>query len=430
MHATARPLGMAPEPVLVPAVLQGRLGAVAVALFLMVAAVVTYRTVANLNVPGAPGVPGFGLQDFRDAVYYPARSFLDGRNPYDPATHLRTYPVGNEFPSYLPMTLVLHLPFALLPFEIAEWVYYALSLLLILLLARVTLDACGVAPTAASVFGLGALVLASRPGHWAVSIGQCTPLAVVGTCISLGAKRERPWLAGLGLALAAFKPTFGGPLAVLLAARGDRRAVLIGVTIAAAVSAAATVVLAASAGGLRPLAASLASAHAAFSAETSVDPASSWSRIDATALVGRVLDRSVGAPAEMPLGLGLLAGGAWTVAGVARRGAAARRLSSSIACLAILACTYHQGYDLLLLVLPLVALATGGTAWPWCERPALRAALLLVLAVPAANYLASETALQALALSRGPWLVATSLNGAAVVAALIGFTAAALPEPA
>ena len=31
------------------------------------------------------------LTDFRDAIYYPVVSFLDGHNPYDVAAYLRTY---------------------------------------------------------------------------------------------------------------------------------------------------------------------------------------------------------------------------------------------------------------------------------------------------------------------------------------------------
>jgi hypothetical protein len=401
--------------------------AVAVAVFLAVAAVLTYRVIANLNVPGAPALPRFGLQDFRDAVYYPVRAFLDGNDPYDAAAHLRRYPVGDVFAPYLPMTLVLHAPLGLLPFRVAEFVYYALLLVVILAVAQVTLRAAGIAPTVARVFGLGAAILTSRPGHWSVVIGQCTPIAVLGTCVALGSARDRPWRGGFGLALAAFKPTFGLPLAVLLAARGERLAVTIGVTIAVAVSAGATAVLAAGAGGVPALAASLGHAYAAFSAETSVDPAVSWSRVDAIGLLGRLLGQSPVPAVEIAVGLGVLGLGAIGVSRLARvDDPGGRRVSSCLACLTILTCTYHQGYDLLLLTLPTVALATAADTWPWRARPALRRALLILFAIPAINYLGSEHALHLFGLGQGVWLAATSVDGVAVLTAFAGFAVLAL----
>jgi hypothetical protein len=400
-------------------------GAVAVAAFLVVVTVLTYRVVANLNVPGAPKLPRMGMQDFRDAVYFPVRAFLDGRDPYDAPALLRAYPSGAPLAPYLPMTLVLHAPLGLLPFETAEAVYYVLLLGAILAVAYVSLRVCDVAPTVARVFGVGAAILASRPGHWSVVLGQCTPLAVLGTCIALWAGRERRLAAGLGLALAAFKPTFGAPLAVLLLARGEGPAVAIGGAIVLVISAGATAVLAAAAGGVGPFVTSIGTSYGAFSAESSVDPGASWSRIDVGALAGRLLGWS---PAVgVVLGLGVLAVGALGVARLARmetRGAC--RLSASLACLTIVGCIYHQGYDLVLLAIPAIALASGGSAWPWRAHPNLRRVLLVLLAIPAVNYVGSENALQRFAYGPGVWLAVTSVNGLAVLATFAGFAFVAL----
>jgi glycosyl transferase family 87 len=391
---------------------------VAVAAFVAVATILACRVVANLNVPGAPALPRMGMQDFRDVVYWPARAFLDGRNPYDTPALLRDYPAGAPLPPYLPMTLVLHAPLGLLPFEAAEATYFAILLAAILGVAYVALRAAGVAPTAARVFGVGAAVLASRPGHWSVVLGQCSPIAVLGCAVALWMGRARPLVAAFGLALAAFKPTFGVPLAVLMLARGDRRAAVTGAVLAGAVSAVATAAVAAAAGGLGALATSIGQGYVAFSGDQTVDPAVSWSRIDAIAVTSRLLGWSPGPGVALAIGGAVLALGALGVARLARSATpGARRLSTGLACLTIVACTYHQGYDLVLLTLPATALAFGADDPPWRGRPWARRALLALLAIPAINYLSSEYALERLGFGHGVWIAVTVANGLAVLAA-------------
>ena len=46
-----------------------------VALVLIVALVVG-RTIARLEIPGHPELPRYGMQDFRDSIYYPVRTLL------------------------------------------------------------------------------------------------------------------------------------------------------------------------------------------------------------------------------------------------------------------------------------------------------------------------------------------------------------------
>ncbi len=78
---------------------------VAVAAFVGVAAWLTSTTWENIT----PSRQDVGFQtDFRDAVYYPVVAFVDGVNPYDPGSYYRAYPVGQEFPLYSPIHLVVH----------------------------------------------------------------------------------------------------------------------------------------------------------------------------------------------------------------------------------------------------------------------------------------------------------------------------------
>ena len=153
-------------------------------------------------------------------------------------------------------------------------------------------------------------------------------------------------------------------------------------------------------------------------------------RLDAIALVGRLLGRPLGITTEVAITLGVIVLGAWGVARLARSdGLASRRLSESLICVTVLACAYHQGYDGLILALPLTTLAIA----PWVSlgpvAAGVRWMLLGLLAVPAVNHLASFTPLRLLHITGGWWVVVTSLNGAALVTALLTYVIVAARPP-
>ena len=77
-----------------------------------------------------------------------------------------------------------------------------------------------------------------------------------------------------------------------------------------------------------------------------------------------------------------------------------------------------------------VRVALGGTRWPWRARPALRHAVLVLFAIPALNYLGSESALHLLDLGQGVWRAATAVDGVAVLTAFAVFTALAFERHA
>ena len=413
-----------------PTTRRTRSGTLPIVAFLGVTAIVTYRVVTHLNVPGHPELPRWALQDFRDAVYYPVLAFLQGHNPYDPAEMLQRYPIGLPFAWYLPMTLIIHLPFGLLPYEVAEFTYFALMVAVMLVVAWLTLRLCGLEGGMAQLFGLGTLVVMSRPGHWNLFTGQCTPLAVLGVYIALRFVDERLWLAALGIALAEFKPTFGGPLAVLLLARGSLRPVIIGTAMAGVVSLVPTVAIASSAGGPRALLTSLMAARDAFDADAAVNPTSSPSRVDILPLIGRVLGRPLGAGAEIGVAIAVLGLGALGIRNLSGRAdGAGSRLSASLVCLAILACTYHQAYDLLLLVLPIAVVITRGDEMPWAAYPWTRWTVLALMVIPMGNYLTSDTAIRFLYIAGSWWIAVASINGVLLLGALLIFVRLALQAP-
>ncbi len=391
--------------------------------FLTAVAAVGAVTVKKLDVAGEPFGWGWGLRDFRDAIYYPVRALLDGNNPYDPAAEMRTYPVGNTFPLYLPLTLVLHLPFGFLPYRAAQLAYFLATAALMPLLAYLTLRLCGVAASVASVLGLAGLIVFSRPGYWNLFLGQCTATMAIASYAALLLARRRPGLAALGVAVASLKPTFGVPLVVLMLVRRQVRSVIMGLALSGIVSLAATVVLAHNAGGVGPLLHSLVASHADFGSDPEVNPATATYRIDTAAFLGRLLGRPLGTAADVAILVAILGVAAVGVRRLDRsRDSVAGPLAASLVSLAILACTYHQTYDLLLLALPMTAVV----AVPSLVGPIARRVLVAALAVPACNYLVSDTVLHRTGFGGPMWLVVASLNGAALLVALSLVAVAAL----
>jgi hypothetical protein len=397
------------------------------AAFVALTAVVAARTVRNLDVAGDPHAQRYGMQDFRDNFYYPSVDLLDGGNPYDAARTRAAYPVDRPLPAYSPIALLVHVPFALLPYRAAEAAYFAASALLLLAVAALALRGSGVMASPVGVFGVAAAMVLSRPGHQTLFLGQCTVLVVLGTLLALVESRRRPWLAGAGLALACLKPSYGAPLAVLMLLRRDTRAAVRGLLLAAVSAALAAAGPVRAAGGLLPFIASVRDSMSIIATDASFDPSSSLIRVDVAGLVGRLVGRPAGVAGALA-GLLLLA-----VAGEILRRLAAREangprpVSDGLACLAVLLCVYHQSYDALLLVLPAVALAASGRgATPLPTGPVGRTVMLALCAVPALNYLATHTLVGRVGPGRAAWLLIADANGAAILLLFLLWAAMAI----
>ena len=393
---------------------------VAVLLFVAGTYTVGRRTWLGMVVPGDPRAAAWGMLDFRDAIYYPVVAFLDGNNPYDASAYLATYPVGNAFALYTPMTLLVHLPFGLLPFVPSAGAYFVLSVVLLLWTAHLTLRMCGLAASTAAVSLLAFAIVISQPGQWNLFLGQCGALVTVAAYGALHLARRRPWLAGLCLSVAAIKPATGLPLALLMLAAGTRAAVLVGAAAAVCIGGIPLIRIVHGAGGLGSFLASLSGAYTAFTANPASAAATSPYRVDVAAVVSRLLGWSLGLQAQLVIMLAVLAVTAVALRRLAERhDDDARLLSASLMCVAVLVCAYHPSNEALLLALPAVAMGrrclAGGVS-----ASALDWVLLAAAAAPAANYLIMGSVVARMQPGGPVWLVATSLSG---VALLIAFGA-------
>jgi hypothetical protein len=396
--------------------------------------------VAVLRVTGLPevhrvrlGAAQWAFDDFKLILYYPARALLDGANPYDAPRYLAAYrAVEVPMAPYAPVSLVAGIPFALLPFAAAAWVHFALTVVLTAALVAAAFRLCRITPSPAVLVAATGIVLLSRPGHWNLLLGQVTVPLVLGTYAALAYARLGPLPAAAGFAVATVKPTFGIPLALLLLARRDpraRRVVLLGIALTAAINLPVLAVLARRAGGVMPLVAQAREGNDMLFRHGN-RAITSIGRIDLAALITRPLGTDVGQTAEAVIGLALLAIAALVLRRLEARGETADAPRSvAVACGAILLGMYHQGYDVLLMVAPAVALAYRLVAADAGGRAARLAALGL-LAVLALNFITTESGVAALEPGRAAWVLVTSINAGALLAVFAIVTVAAMRAPA
>jgi hypothetical protein len=316
--------------------------------------------------------------------------------------------------------LLLHLPFGLLHHGTSQILYFFLTVVLTIALARFTLVACERRPTVATVFGLAAVILASRPGHQNLLLGQTTLELVFGVYVALHYSGRSVWVSGLGLAVAMQKAQFGIPVSLFMLCQKRIREVIAGIGITGIATAVAVAILSRSAGGTVALVSSLWGGLLGAGAGPTARPAASFLRVDAVSLLGRLIGKPPGvylATIVFAVVMGL--------ACVALRrinertpGPSADRYCLSVASLATLVGVYHQAYDTVLLILPITALVLD--CWAPSEISAngrVRIVLIVFLSVPLLNYAATNTVLQHVELTRAGWSSLTSINAVALLAA-------------
>jgi hypothetical protein len=404
---------------------------IAIAAFAGVAIWLTVTTWSNLSSSRLDIGP---LTDFRDAIYYPLVALRDGINPYAVESYYRHYPVGQEFPLYTPIHLVLHAPLLLFSFPVARAVAFGWNLALVLGYAVLVLRLLAARLTLASVFGLGTLILLSDPGKFDLRTGQPTLMIVIALLLALravastrsprsdGAGPSPPvsFVVGVvGIAVVWSKPTFAIPLVVLLVARARSRLAMVGTAVAVGISALVLPLLVDAAGGFGHLFDSWQDS-ARITSRSSQSRLGSGLRIDAANAFVRITHLHPSEGVATVAGLLLLVAGAWVVHRLHRHDPASDReeLVLALVCLLVLTSMYHVPYDYLLLVAPVAMLLrprpTHAIAWP---RRA-RAAVVLMLLVPLVDPLGWSPVNAVLGKSGFEWMFGPTMISSFVLASL------------
>jgi hypothetical protein len=262
---------------------------VAGVVFALALAMAAFRT----GLGFMPAVGNLGakwvLVDFYGSMYYPVRAVLDGGNPHDVHWFLQHYPRVEGYAPFLPINLVIHLPFALLPPTVAGAAYFALSIVMAVVLAALSLRLAGVSISRSLVVLTAGLLLLSRPGHWTLLLGQPALLLAALSYVAMYKARTSPLLSGVALSLVAYKPTFGVPLALTMLVAGHVRAVGIGAALGVAVNLPLYWIMASRFDGVRQFVATMIEGYQHWQARPTIDPAANFRLVDADGLISRFL---------------------------------------------------------------------------------------------------------------------------------------------
>lgn len=359
---------------------------IVLALWIVVAAVVALRLSVMFGQPIRPGESYRGFEgyflDFRNTIWTPGRFLLDGGNPYDPDAYLAENPWELPFSLYAPAWLGLAVILAPLPYLASVAVFQVLSIGVAIVLLRVL---CKWAmPTMADLaVPVGLLWLNIwYPGRGAISVQLGSLLGVLGALLvlrSLSAQRSRVDRAAvLGVALSLVKVQFG-VVALFALAGGRFREAWRGVLGMVLASVPIVVVCSLAAGGPIPFVRSVLRDFKVLSSDLAPTGLSNpvQRRFD---LLGELARWGLTHPPAW-LQIAILVPALAAVVFVVRRTRDPLALSTVLVT-AMLIGVYHNPYDLVLLIIPVVVgigMAVRGELTRTVDRVMVAAMALVVV---------------------------------------------------
>ncbi len=402
-------------------ILRNQIVAVGLVLFLIVViSWINARILRNYHQVGPLDGVNYGYCDFHNGIYWPAVAIKDKVSPYG-QEYSEKYPVDRATPFYLPSTFLLHAPFGWIDLKTGEAIYFALMIGLVYALALVTLGANGIRYSVGWCAAVMILVFTSRSGYGTLFSGYFTFELAVATVMALH-WGNRPGWGGAMFAVAASKPTYAIPLTVMMVARGHWRAVLVGIALAALGS---TIVYF----WLLPdkswsfLLEDIRFGQSQHMADRTEMPEFSWTRVDVFAVIAKWLQVNPSEGVQVIVFLMACTVPAFFVWRLRKHPESENvaSLSGTISLLTMNALLYRHYYDLVVLIVPLVALAVEQRQvrrkFPTWIRMAIAGLLLAALF----NYGSTLSFFGRFGIEQGSieYLLLTSANGIALFVALI-----------
>jgi hypothetical protein len=381
---------------------------------------ISQRIALYYHVPGPIEGNQFGFCDFHNGIYWPAVALAERISPYG-AEFAEKFPVERSTPFYWPTTFWLHAPLASLELPAAEAVYFWVMLGLYCVLGLIALRAAEIKYSVGWLAALVCLMLASRSGYGTLFSGYFTLELAVGTLLALH-WGNRPVRGGLMFALAASKPTYGIPLAVVLLARGQWRAVVWGGAFCIALGAAFYAWMLPGKNWNFWLE-DVRFGQAQHMADPNEVPELSWTRVDLPGLIAKWLQVDPSETSQLIVFFLLCPLPVWLIWRL-RHDPESQTLGSVSTALSLLMMNvllYRHFYDLIVLIVPLVVLACGERASVGRLPQWLRYGVVGCILVAMFNYGSTLSFFERFDIERQSqaffWL--TSLSGLAMTLALV-----------
>ena len=386
----------------------------------MLISAINARIVRNYHQVGPLDGVNYGYCDFHNGIYWPAVAIKDRVSPYG-QEYAEKYPVDRATPVYLPSTFLLHSPFGWIDLKIGESIYFAIMVGLVSALALVTLHASGIRYSVGWCAAVMILVVTSRPGYGTLFSGYFTFELAVATVMALH-WGHRPGWGGTMLAVAASKPTYAIPLAILMIARGHWRAVVVGVVLAILGSAVIYFYLLPDR-SWSFLLDDIRFGQSQHMADQTEMPEFSWTRVDIVAVIAKWLTANPSEVTQVAVFLVACLVPAYIVWRLRKlpESENVASLSGTISLLTMNALLYRHYYDLIVFVVPIVALAVGSRQVYREFATWMRLAIAGLLLIALFNYGSTLSFFGRFGIEQGStqYLLLTSLSGCSVFAALI-----------
>lgn len=368
-----------------------------------------------------------GHSDFHNGSYFPALCYMQGDCPYS-SDDASNYLMPRAAATYSPIVFVLHVPFAILPLELADVAFFVCNVAMLMLIAYFSIQMSGATFRWFDFLAIANLLILSRPGHMTLFTGYFTAEIVIGCVLAIHYAHSRPVLSAFGMVLASIKPNFVIPLIIMMLLRRNYQAVMLGIAFSA-VAAVGGLGWLTYHNGFDQVVQDIRSGQAELHIDETELPVNTWTRTDLLGMFAKIANT---APGDSMYLLSMFALAAIVGPFIFRYAPhelnkGATGLTALISALAILVGIYHHSYDCLLIAVPAIGVLFYGQT-TLKEVPAFwRNVVAILCAIPAINYVSTLSIMNWMDLEKlsYSWQAVTLINGVCLTFALIILVAVA-----